>query len=116
VDDFRAGRVRYLVNCMIATEGFDAPTADLIVQGRPTLSRALYSQMIGRGTRALPGVVDRYGTPDERRGAIAARADLSCYGGQTRRLSASKLGEDQFSGRGSVNHDRGAISIRRCRC
>lgn len=77
VEDFRAKRVRYLVNCMIATEGFDAPGADLIVQGRPTLSRALYSQMIGRGTRPLPGV-DYGETPHDRQAWIAASAKPNC--------------------------------------
>jgi superfamily II DNA or RNA helicase len=75
MQDFRAGRIQFLCNCQVATEGFDAPNADLIVQARPTLSRALYAQMTGRGTRVLPDVVDRYegkGLAKERREAIAA--------------------------------------------
>lgn len=51
VDDFRKGRYQYLLNCMIATEGFDAPLADCVLLGRPTKSRSLMAQMIGRGTR-----------------------------------------------------------------
>lgn len=73
--DFKAGKYRYLWNCMIATEGFDAPAASLIIQGRPTLSRALYAQMVGRGTRVLPGVVDALDGREraaERQAAIAA--------------------------------------------
>lgn len=58
VDGFRAGRSQYLCNCAIATEGFDAPIADFIGLCRPSKSRALVAQMIGRGTRALPGVLD----------------------------------------------------------
>lgn len=58
IRDYKAGRYQYLANCMVATEGFDAPTASLIVLGRPTKSRALYAQMVGRGTRVLPGLVD----------------------------------------------------------
>lgn len=61
VQDFKQGRYKYLVNCMLYTEGFDAPNASLIVQARPTLCRSLYAQMIGRGTRVLPGVVDGSG-------------------------------------------------------
>jgi superfamily II DNA or RNA helicase len=57
---FKKGEFQYLCNCMVATEGFDAPGASLVVLARPTLSRALYTQMIGRGTRVLPGVVERY--------------------------------------------------------
>lgn len=74
---FKSGQLRYLCNCMIATEGYDAPSCDLIIQGRPTLSRALYSQMVGRGTRTLPGVVERFEGRDgaaERRAAIASSA------------------------------------------
>jgi DNA repair protein RadD len=41
---------------------------------RPTKSIVLYAQVLGRGTRPLPGVVDGDGldAPDERRAAIAA--------------------------------------------
>lgn len=74
VDDFRAGRYQFMSNCQIATEGFDAPSTAVIVQARPTKSRALYAQMIGRGTRPLPGLVDNFETFAERRAAIAASA------------------------------------------
>lgn len=71
---FKQGRIRYLCNCAVATEGFDAPNADMVVLARPTLSRALYAQMIGRGGRVAPGVVDHMngeGWAKERREAIA---------------------------------------------
>lgn len=71
---FKQGRFRYLCNCQVATEGFDAPGASLIVLARPTLSRSLYAQMIGRGTRVLPGTVDHIhgkALALERREAIA---------------------------------------------
>lgn len=55
---FRRNEVQHLCNCQVATEGFDAPSASMVVIGRPTLSRALYAQMVGRGLRVLPGVVD----------------------------------------------------------
>ncbi len=48
---FADGRIRFLCNCMIATEGFDEPSIELIIMARPTKSRSLYSQMVGRGTR-----------------------------------------------------------------
>lgn len=44
-----------LCNAMLLTEGFDQPDVDCIVCLRPTKSRALYSQIIGRGTRVAPG-------------------------------------------------------------
>lgn len=77
---FRSGRYQHLSNCQVATEGFDAPTADLIVIGRPTLSRALYAQMVGRGLRVLPGVADLCGeaTGQDRRAAVAASEKPQC--------------------------------------
>lgn len=44
-----------LCNAMLLTEGFDQPDVDAIVCLRPTKSRALYSQIVGRGTRTAPG-------------------------------------------------------------
>jgi superfamily II DNA or RNA helicase len=44
-----------LCNAMLLTEGYDEPSIDTIVCLRPTRSRALYTQMIGRGTRLHPG-------------------------------------------------------------
>lgn len=56
--DFAQKKFRILVNVGVATEGFDDPGIEVIVMARPTKSRALYAQMLGRGTRPLPGVVD----------------------------------------------------------
>jgi superfamily II DNA or RNA helicase len=44
-----------LCNAMLLTEGYDEPSIDTIVCLRPTRSRALYTQMVGRGTRLFPG-------------------------------------------------------------
>lgn len=77
VKAFREGRTQYLCNCQIATEGFDAPGCSMIVQGRPTKSRALAAQMVGRGTRVLPGTVEHLDGEHraaERQVAIAASA------------------------------------------
>jgi superfamily II DNA or RNA helicase len=58
IDRFRTGGIRVLVNCQLLTEGFDAPFVSAIVLARPTKSRALFSQMIGRGTRLSHGKKD----------------------------------------------------------
>jgi superfamily II DNA or RNA helicase len=68
---YSAGRFQYLFNCAIATEGFDEPSIGCVVIARPTKSRALYAQMVGRGTRTLPNVVDCHTEADARRAAIA---------------------------------------------
>ena len=70
--DFLEGKYQYLTNVGVATEGVDLPLAAAIVMARPTKSRSLYCQMLGRGTRALPGVVDGPETAEARRAAIAA--------------------------------------------
>jgi len=42
-----------LVNCGIATEGFDCPPVSCIAQARPTKSRSLHAQIVGRGLRPV---------------------------------------------------------------
>jgi superfamily II DNA or RNA helicase len=51
---FAAGQFDILCNAMLLTEGFDDPSIDCVVVLRPTRSRALYAQMVGRGTRVCP--------------------------------------------------------------
>jgi len=53
--DFASGKIEVLCNAMLLTEGYDEPAVDTIMCLRPTKSRALYAQMIGRGTRISPG-------------------------------------------------------------
>ena len=73
LQDYSAGKFQYLCNCGVFTEGFDAPEIGMVAIARPTKSRSLYAQMIGRGTRPLPGVIDGLDidTPEERKAAIA---------------------------------------------
>ena len=49
--DYGAGKYNVAVNSMLLTEGFDEPAVDCVVVLRPTRSRSLYTQMIGRGMR-----------------------------------------------------------------
>ncbi|MDP9356705.1 MAG: DEAD/DEAH box helicase, partial [Chloroflexota bacterium] len=51
----RDGDIQAVTNCAVLTEGFDEPKVDCITIARPTKSRSLYTQMIGRGTRPYPG-------------------------------------------------------------
>lgn len=51
---FANGQTRVLVNCMVLTEGFDAPQTSCVVIGRPTINPGLYIQMVGRGLRLHP--------------------------------------------------------------
>ncbi len=56
--DYSAGAIQFLFNCAVLTEGFDAPLTACVAMARPTKSRALYTQCIGRGTRLAPGKAD----------------------------------------------------------
>lgn len=51
---FRDGEIQVLANCAVLTEGFDDPGISCVVVARPTQSCALYTQMVGRGTRKHP--------------------------------------------------------------
>lgn len=55
---YNSGATRVLVNCMVLTEGFDAPATSCVVIGRPTINPGLYIQMTGRGLRLSPGKED----------------------------------------------------------
>ncbi len=58
---FHDGGIRFLCNCMIATEGFDEPSIEMVVMARPTKSRSLYVQMLGRGTRPAEEIAHALG-------------------------------------------------------
>lgn len=55
LEAFKKGEFPVLVNCGVFTEGTDIPNIDCIVLARPTRSRNLLVQMIGRGMRLHPG-------------------------------------------------------------
>ena len=78
IKQFKKGELRVLINVAVATEGFDLPGASCVLMARPTLSLALYLQMVGRGLRKkcdggnclildLAGNVERHGLPDDER-------------------------------------------------
>jgi superfamily II DNA or RNA helicase len=52
---FAAGEIQVVANCGILTEGYDCPPVDCVIIAKPTKSRPLYVQMVGRGTRRYPG-------------------------------------------------------------
>lgn len=58
INQFRRGELDVLANCQIATMGFDAPVARTVILGRPTKSRSLWLQIVGRVTRPEAGSLD----------------------------------------------------------
>jgi superfamily II DNA or RNA helicase len=77
---YAEGEFQFLVNCGIATEGFDEPGIEIVVMGRPTKSQALYIQMCGRGTRPANSIARMLGEcPDgESRRAMIASSEKPC--------------------------------------
>lgn len=55
---FAMGKYDIIFNSMLLTEGWDCPETDCVIVLRPTMSRALYVQMVGRGLRLAPGKDD----------------------------------------------------------
>lgn len=54
LENFKLGCIDVLVNVGVLTTGFDYPELDTVVMARPTMSLALYYQIIGRGIRPHP--------------------------------------------------------------
>ncbi len=69
--DFSTGKTQVLVNVGVATEGYDEPSIEVVAVGRPTKSRSLYCQMVGRGTRTSGASVDTCEDADTRKLAIS---------------------------------------------
>jgi DNA repair protein RadD len=74
IESFKRGEIKHMLNVGVFTTGFDMPCLDCIILARPTMSLALYYQMVGRGVRLDPdnamkkltvydlaGVVERLG-------------------------------------------------------
>ena len=67
--DFKEKKIRFLCVCNMISEGWDYPELGILVMARPTLSKVLYLQQIGRGLRKTStkknvfviDVVDEYG-------------------------------------------------------
>ncbi|SBS33433.1 UvrABC system protein B [Marinomonas spartinae] len=58
INEFKARKIKYLVNVSVLTTGFDAPHVDVIAILRPTQSISLFQQIVGRGLRLSPGKKD----------------------------------------------------------
>lgn len=55
---YSKGEIQILTNVAVLTEGWDAPSTDIIMLARPTQSQGLAIQMIGRGLRITPNKKD----------------------------------------------------------
>jgi superfamily II DNA or RNA helicase len=78
--EVRAGHLNALVSCAVLTEGFDEPSIDCIMLARPTKSKVLFYQCIGRGLRLWPTkedclLIDATGAT-KRHGLLSLAAEL----------------------------------------
>lgn len=113
------GEVEIVCNCMVLTEGFDAPDVGCLVLARPTKSLGLYRQMIGRGLRSArsktdciildhAGAVFTHGLPDDPiawtlhedgRAENKAHATRGTYGGPPKLVDCPECHAVRFQGR-----------------
>ncbi len=69
IQRFRTGNLQFLCSCNLLNEGWDVPELEVLVMARPTISKVLYMQQLGRGLRRTAqkqelfviDVVDQYG-------------------------------------------------------
>jgi len=54
IEAFKAKKFKHMLNVGVFTTGFDVPSLDCVTLARPTMSLALYYQMVGRGVRIDP--------------------------------------------------------------
>lgn len=92
IERFRAGSIRFLINCEVLLVGFDAPCVDAIFCLRPTKSKGLWEQMCGRGVREYKGKVNCL--------LIDMAGNLSEHGGLgTPHNEKNKATESQYKGK-----------------
>ena len=53
--DFKSGKIQVVANANVLTTGFDYPELDTVVMARPTMSLAMYYQIVGREIRPYKG-------------------------------------------------------------
>jgi len=58
LEKFDAGSIPVVVNVGVLTEGWDCRSVDMLMLCRPTMSAALFVQIVGRGLRTYPGKQD----------------------------------------------------------
>jgi len=56
--NYKAGGLQVVFNCMVLTEGFDAPETSALIMVAPTKSDLIYVQRLGRGLRTVEGKKD----------------------------------------------------------
>lgn len=130
----RNGETKVLVNALLLTLGYDDSQIDTIIWARPTQSRALFTQAIGRGLRPYPGkkeceiidlvgstgghrlvgVTDLYPPGAQEAARLLLVQLLSPAGSRRRRDEVTRIGAATNIGRESLNlaaRDLGVVTV-----
>ena len=55
LEDYEEGKIPVLCACDLLNEGWDSPHTQVLFMARPTMSKTIYMQQLGRGMRKSPG-------------------------------------------------------------
>ena len=55
LENYESGNIPVLCACDLLNEGWDSPRTQVLFMARPTMSRTIYLQQLGRGMRKAPG-------------------------------------------------------------
>lgn len=58
LNDYENGDTNVLCACDLLNEGWDSPRTEVLFMARPTMSKTIYMQQLGRGTRKCTGKTD----------------------------------------------------------
>ena len=109
ISDYKAKKLQVLCNCDLLREGFDAPATGAVLLVRPTQSRGLYAQQVGRVTRLYPGkeegvVIDF--VANSKTHSLASMHDMSGQGHSRQRIKPG----DKVKHRRNVQWGHGEVS------
>lgn len=105
LSEFKSGKVKVACNVGVLTVGFDYPALATVVLARPTMSLALYYQMIGRSVRTHPekpyalvvdmvGLVEQFGKVEDM--VLRENGSKWCYTSGDRQLTNQYYGEQPY--------------------
>jgi DNA repair protein RadD len=98
ISDFRSGKIKRLLNVGVLSTGFDFPGLYGVTLARPTMSLALYYQMVGRSIRLDPA------NPNK----VAKIIDITGASKRMGRIETIRLSKDGF--KDQVETEVGIIS------
>lgn len=101
--DYSKGQLHMLCACDILNEGWDCPDVEVLLMARPTLSKIVYMQQLGRGTRKALGkesliVFDFVDNPGRYNAGLSLHrlTKTNCYRkGALVLAPAAQIGEEQ---------------------